>query len=177
MPFTNQVIWENGAPYSIHYNNRIYRIIYYCNRFSDGGYYAYVRGEDGKYGLFEITERAVVKVHISGFDDLFEEDLSSSLYESIDCRFERDNNGFPSQSFSEWEPLCFVFRGVNQLLTCYPVWIMNSGLEFGIPFVCEAFGRESFFLNGCEFNHSLTVYSIGKAWYKKAYHKMNYKDE
>ena len=135
----NQVFWENECPHSIQYGDCSYRVILYFERFNNDSYFVYVRDVRGKYGLMEISDRTVIKVHFSGFDDiysnLFFDNNSLEEYNSLENHLKKDNSRFPYHLMCEWNPLCFVFKGVNHLLTCYPVWMdqsISDDIEFGV---------------------------------------------
>lgn len=171
------IIWKGKRPEIIKYNSQEYVVSCFYNSTEHKSLYAVARDAESKFRMIEVHDGQVKVMEDYVFDDIY-----------VYCRdryYSRDrfNLGHPTELDGEriFIPFCFVNKGLNGLLTCYPVCfnstIIYSGkspLVFCPSFVCESFSDEYYYLNGCVYRHDMMTGYTGKGWYKEIHRELQF---
>ncbi len=171
------VIWKWNKPERIRNKSHNYVVSFFFNSIEHKVLYAVVKDEDSKYRIIEVREGVITVMDDYIFDDVY--------INSQNRYYSRDRFGLEGSTELDGEQgliqFCFVNKGVNGLLTCYPVWLNSSNIESGkLPFefcpsfVCESFDNEYYYLNGCVYRHDMKTGQTGKGWYKEIHREFHF---
>lgn len=171
------IIWKINRPYIIKHNSQDYVVSYFYNSIEHKSLYVVARVEGSGFRMIEVREGDVKILNDFVFDDVYIYDRGR--YYSR----EGFNIGHSTELDGEHGIIqfCFVNKGVNGLLTCYPVYFDSAIIESGkLPFVicpsfvCESFSDEYYYLNGCVYHHDMRTGYTGKGWYKEIHQELQF---
>ena len=171
------ITWKGKRPDVIKYNAQDYVVSFFYNSIEHKTLYAVARVTDSGFRMIEVHEGEVKVMNDYVFDDVYV--YSQNRYYSRD-QFNIDH---PTELDCErlFISFCFVNKGVNGLLTCYPVCFNSSIIDSGKSpfvfcpsFVCESFSDEYYHLNGCVYRHDMMTGCTGKGWYKEIHQELQF---